>query len=90
MCPQGKINLAAYFSAILYATIIIYGCQNVFADEKQIPIEGVLFSETETQFFGTSKQIGDFQADFFKNENGEITHFMVQVGFGFWQFDKIK
>jgi len=51
---------------------------------------GVLFPETETQFYGTSKKIGDFQANFFKNKKGEIKHFNVQVGFGIWQFDKIK
>lgn len=51
---------------------------------------GVLFREKEAQFSGTSKEIGDFQANFFKNKNGEIQHFIVQVGFGIWQFDKIK
>ena len=51
---------------------------------------GLLFPETETRFFGTSKEIGDFQVDFFKDKKGEIKHFMVQVGFGIWQFDKIK
>jgi uncharacterized membrane protein len=50
----------------------------------------VLFPESETQFYGTSKEIGDFQANFFKGEKGAITHFVVQVGFGIWQFDKIK
>lgn len=51
---------------------------------------GVLFPETETQFFGTSKEISDFQANFFKDKKGEIKHFIIQVGFGIWQFDKIK
>ena len=51
---------------------------------------GVLFPETETQFFGTSKEISDFQANFFKDKKGEIKHFIVQVGFGIWRFDKIK
>jgi hypothetical protein len=51
---------------------------------------GVLFPETATQFYGTSKEIGDFQANFFKGKKGEITRFIVQVGFGIWQFDKIK
>ena len=52
--------------------------------------KGVLFPETETQFYGTSKEIGDFKANFFKGKKGEITHFIVQVGFGIWQFDKLK
>jgi CubicO group peptidase (beta-lactamase class C family) len=52
--------------------------------------KGELFPETETQFFGASKEIGDFQVNFFKDKKGEIKHFVVQVGFGIWQFDKIK
>jgi len=51
---------------------------------------GVLFPETETQFYGTSKEIGDFQANFIKDKKGEIKHFIVRVGFGIWQFNKIK
>jgi CubicO group peptidase (beta-lactamase class C family) len=54
-------------------------------DEK-----GVLSPETETQFLGISKKIGDFQVNFFKDKKGEIKHFSVQVGFGIWRFDKIK
>jgi hypothetical protein len=27
---------------------------------------------------------------FFKDKKGEIKHFIVQVGFGIWRFDKIK
>jgi len=49
-----------------------------------------LFASTETQFFGTSEQIGTFQADFVNDPKGELTHFVVQVGFGFWRFDRIK
>jgi hypothetical protein len=52
--------------------------------------KGELFPETETQFFGASKEIGDFRANFFKDKKGEIKHFIVQVGFGIWQFDKIQ
>jgi hypothetical protein len=52
--------------------------------------KGALFPETETQFFGASKEIGDFQVNFFKDKKGEVKHFIVQVGFGIWQFDKIQ
>jgi CubicO group peptidase (beta-lactamase class C family) len=55
------------------------------AEEK-----GEIFPETETQFFGSSKEIGEFQIIFFKDARGEIKYFIVQVGFGFWQFDRIK
>jgi hypothetical protein len=52
--------------------------------------KGELFPETETQFFGVSKEIGDFQAIFFKDKVGKMTHFTVPVGFGIWRFDKIN
>ena len=52
--------------------------------------KGELFPETETQFFGTSKEIGDFQVNFFSDKEGNIKHFIVHVGFGIWKFDKIK
>jgi hypothetical protein len=43
---------------------------------------GELFPETETQFCGTSKKIGDFRINCFKNEKEEIAFFNAQVGFG--------
>ena len=52
--------------------------------------KGEIFPETETQFFGSSKKIGEFQINFFKDARGEIKYFIAQVGFGFWQFDKLK
>jgi len=52
--------------------------------------KGELFPKTETQFFGASKEIGDFQVNFFKDKKGGVKHFIVQVGFGIWQFDKIQ
>jgi hypothetical protein len=51
---------------------------------------GVLFPETETQFFGVSKRFGEFQANFINDELGKTKHLSVQVGFGGWQFVKIK
>ncbi len=52
--------------------------------------QGELFPITETRFFGASKIIKNFQVNFFKDENGKVTHFIMQVGFGFWQFEKIN
>jgi CubicO group peptidase (beta-lactamase class C family) len=51
---------------------------------------GELFAETVTKFYGTSKKIGDFQANFIKNNSGEIENLTVYVGFGILQFDKVK
>ena len=49
-----------------------------------------LFPQTETRFFGTSNTIGDFQLNFIKDKKGETKHFVVQVGFGYWRFDRTK
>jgi hypothetical protein len=43
MCPLRKTNLAALLLAIWYSTVIIYGCKNLYADEKEIPIEGAVY-----------------------------------------------
>ena len=51
---------------------------------------GELFAETVTKFYGTSKDIGNFQANFIKNNRGEIEKLYVYVGFGILQFDKVK
>jgi hypothetical protein len=47
--------------------------------------EEELFAESNTGFFGNSEDIGEFH----KDQKGTISHFVVQVGFGFWQFNKI-
>ena len=52
--------------------------------------EEELFAETKTRFLGTSEDIGEFQVEFFKDQKGAISHFVVQVGFGFWRFNKIS
>ncbi len=68
----------------------------VFSDGNRLYFRGPdqgeeeLFAETRTRFFGTSEDIGDFQVEFVKDQKGAISHFVVQVGFGFWQFNKIK
>ncbi len=79
MCPQ-KLNIPL--------TIFREGDTLFFKspDEEK----GGLSPETEDQFFGISKKIGDFQVNFFNDERGETKHFSVQVGFGGWQIDKIK
>ena len=91
----GKEALQDLFPGILIFLLIIAGYVNQVNANGEIPIvgavyfffmnaqeTGVLFPETETQFYGTSKEIGDFQANFFKDKKGEIKHFIVQVGFG--------
>ena len=53
-----------------------------------------LYPETENQFFGTSKDIGDFKLQFVKNQNGEIANFLIHFAFQFAltsiPFDKKK
>jgi CubicO group peptidase (beta-lactamase class C family) len=55
-------------------------------DEAQV----ALAPEGAMRFAGTSEKVGDFVIHFFKNRQGRITHFIGQVGFSFWRFDKIK
>ena len=51
---------------------------------------GQLFASADTRVFGSSQKIGNFVADFYNDRNGETAHFVVQVGFGYWRFDKIR
>ena len=71
MGPSSIITRASLFLALLGVTFINYGFNNLYAEEKEIPIEGALFPETETQFSGTSKEVGDFQATFSRDKKGD-------------------
>ncbi|MBC8179552.1 serine hydrolase [candidate division KSB1 bacterium] len=61
-------------------------------DNEEEKVE--LFPETNTHFFGTSKDIGGFFIDFKKDDKGDISHFVLQFArqFNFVKvpFDKIK
>lgn len=49
-----------------------------------------LIPESETQFFGDSKNIGEFQINFIKDKNGEVKQSIVYLGFSALHFDKIE
>jgi len=49
-----------------------------------------LFPESETRFFGDSKNIGEFQINIVKDKEGEVKQFIACFGFRGIQFDKIK
>ena len=49
-----------------------------------------LIPEGNDRFVGTAERVGNFSARFFRGPDGQITHFMLQVGFGYWRFDKLK
>ena len=49
-----------------------------------------LFSESEYQFFGISKGLGDAQIVFTKNEKGNIQNMIIHMGFGRIQCEKIE
>ncbi len=49
-----------------------------------------LFAESEYRFFGTSKEFGDTQLDFTKDEKGNIQKVIVHIGFGRIQCEKIQ
>jgi len=48
-----------------------------------------LYRETENQFWGTSKGVGDFQMTFFE-EHEEIMYFIFQSGFFNLHYNKLK
>ena len=48
-----------------------------------------LIPQNETQFFGDSKNIGEFHANFVTDGFGVVKHFKVYFGFRGLQFDKI-
>jgi CubicO group peptidase (beta-lactamase class C family) len=49
-----------------------------------------LFPESEHRFFGISKEFGDAQLDFVKEEKGNIQKVVVHMGFGRIQCEKIE
>ena len=53
-----------------------------------------LYPETETRFSGTSKEIGGFKLQFFKDQKGDVTkflfHFAPQFTLMSISFEKIK
>jgi CubicO group peptidase (beta-lactamase class C family) len=49
-----------------------------------------LIPESETQFFGDSKNIGEFRINFIKNKQGEVKQSIVYLGFRGLEFDKIE
>ena len=49
-----------------------------------------LIPRNETQFFGDSKNIGKFQADFVTDAFGEVKHVRVYFGLRGLQFDKLE
>jgi len=59
-------------------------------DEEKVE----LFPETESQFYGTSKEIGGFKLKFVKDQMGDINQFILHCAprFAFMRipFDKIK
>jgi hypothetical protein len=49
-----------------------------------------LIPKSETQFFGNSKNIGEFQIDFIKDKQGNVKKSIVYLGFRGLEFDKIE
>ena len=49
-----------------------------------------LFPESEYRFFGISKEFGDTQLDFTKDEKGNIQKVLIHIGFGRILCEKIE
>jgi hypothetical protein len=68
----------------------------ILKEEDKLYIQGSdgdkeeLFAETENQFFGTSKDLGNLQITFIRDSKREVKHLHVYFGFIRLQFDKIK
>lgn len=50
--------------------------------------KGEIHFISDNQCIAESEELGNIRATFSLNKAGEATHFMLQVGFGFWRFDK--
>ncbi len=60
-------------------TVVIFReGDRLFGRSNEDEEKAELFPETENQFFGTSKDIGDFRINFVKDDNGEVNHFNLQ------------
>jgi len=85
----GQYVGAYEFKRLALPLRILQEGENLFLkgpDEAKV----MLFPESTMRFVGTSEKVGDFVVHFFKDRNGRVTHFMGQVGFGFWRFDRIE
>jgi CubicO group peptidase (beta-lactamase class C family) len=49
-----------------------------------------LIAESDNQFWGVSKNIGDFKIHFIKDERGKVKQFVAYLGFRGIHFDKIE
>lgn len=52
--------------------------------------KGKLHFISENQCIANSKGFGNIRAILFKDLNSKVAHFDLQVGFGFWHFDKVN
>lgn len=51
--------------------------------------KGKLHFISDNQCVANSKVLGKTRATFFEDKNKKVSHFILQVGFGFWHFDKV-
>ena len=49
-----------------------------------------LHALSPTRFFGRSSAIGNFEAELLPDPDTGGEYFMVQIGFGFWRFDRVE
>ena len=82
--------LGDYVAEIMKFQVTVFGKGDRLYFRGPNQGEEELFAETKTRFLGYSEDIGGFQVEFFKDQKGTISHFVVQVGFGFWRFNKIS
>lgn len=55
-------------------------------DDEMMPLQAL----SDTRFVGSSSSIGNFEAELLRDPDSGDEYFMVQIGFGFWRFDRIR
>jgi len=59
-------------------------------EEEEVWTQVEMLPETESQFFGTSKELGDILVNFILNDNGEVSHLDVDFALTRWRCDKVR
>jgi len=59
-------------------------------DGKEVWSRVEMFPETERQFFGTSKQLGNILVNFILNNDGKVSHLVVDFALTRWRCDKVR
>ncbi len=80
----------SYGNRFMQAPVKIYREGNALHYASGDDETGLLLPLSPTRFMVESPSLGPLRAEFQPNERGEFNRFSMQVGFGFWQFDRLR